>query len=66
MHGLSLAPLPKFDPALVCDAIEVTGATIFLGVPSMYSVLLRLSDAQVAQWKSIRYCISGGRRCRWR
>lgn len=66
LHGLSLAPLPKFDPALVCDAIEVTGATIFLGVPSMYSVLLRLSDAQVAQWKSIRYCISGGRRCRWR
>ncbi|OQX35736.1 MAG: long-chain fatty acid--CoA ligase, partial [Candidatus Sedimenticola endophacoides] len=60
LHGLSLAPLPKFDPALVCDAIEATGATIFLGVPSMYSVLLRLSDAQVAQWRSIRYCISGG------
>ncbi|OOZ36162.1 long-chain-fatty-acid--CoA ligase [Solemya velesiana gill symbiont] len=60
LHGLSLAPVPKFDPAAVCDVIEAVGATVFLGVPSMYSVLLRLPDEQVAKWKSVRYCVSGG------
>jgi long-chain acyl-CoA synthetase len=60
LHGLSLAPVPKFDPALVSEVIEAVGATVFLGVPSMYSVLLRLPDEQVARWKSIRYCVSGG------
>jgi len=60
LHGLSLAPVPKFDPAVVCDVIEAVGATIFLGVPSMYSVLLRLPDEQLAKWKSVRYCVSGG------
>jgi hypothetical protein len=35
-------------------------ATIFLGVPSLYAVLMRLSDEQVAGWQSVRLCISGG------
>lgn len=60
VHGISFAPVPKFDPALVTETIAAVGATVFLGVPSMYSVLLRLPEEQVRKWSSIRYCVSGG------
>ena len=60
LHGLSFVPVPRFDPALVSDAIEATGSTVFLGVPSMYNLLLRLPDAQQRQWSSIRFGVSGG------
>jgi len=60
LHGVSFAPVPKFDPAAVSEVIAKVGATVFLGVPSMYSVLLRLPEAQLQNWKSIRYCVSGG------
>jgi long-chain acyl-CoA synthetase len=60
LHGLAFAPLPRFEPTLVSATIERVGATIFLGVPSMYNLLLRLGDEQVAQWRSIRFCVSGG------
>lgn len=60
LHGLSLAPVPKFDPVTVSEVIEATGATVFLGVPSMYNVLLRMPEEQVRRWSSIRFCVSGG------
>lgn len=60
LHGLSLVPVPKFDPVLVSGVIEATGATVFLGVPSMYNVLLRMPQEHVGRWSTIRYCVSGG------
>lgn len=60
LHGVSLAPLPKFDPVTVSEVIEAVDATVFLGVPSMYNLLLRLPDEQVRRWRSIRFCVSGG------
>ena len=60
LHGLSLVPVPKFDPTMVSSAIAATGATVFLGVPSMYNVILRLPEEQRAQWRSIRYGVAGG------
>ncbi len=60
LHGLSFTPVSKFDPATISEVIEAVGASIFLGVPSMYSVLLRLPEEQLKRWSSIRYCISGG------
>ena len=60
LHGLTLAPLPKFEPVLVAETIAQTKATIFLGVPSMFNALLRLSDEQVAKFATIKYCVSGG------
>ena len=60
LHGLSFAPVPKFDPALVTDTIAAVRATVFLGVPSMYNVLLKLPDEALSKWKSIRYGVSGG------
>ena len=60
LNGCSLVPVPKFEPAHTADLIEKTGATIFLGVPSMYSLLLRLPERHTAQFKNLRFCISGG------
>jgi long-chain acyl-CoA synthetase len=60
LHGLSFVPVPRFEPGLVSEAIGRTGATVFLGVPSMYNLLLRLPDEQLARWGSVRVAISGG------
>ena len=60
LNGCSLVPVPKFEPAHTADIIEQTGATIFLGVPSMYSLLLRLPEKHTKQIAKLRFCISGG------
>ncbi len=60
LNGCSIVPVPKFEPALTADLIEKTGATIFLGVPSMYSLLLRLPEKHTAQIQKLRFCVSGG------
>jgi long-chain acyl-CoA synthetase len=60
LHGSSLVPLPKFDPVLTADTIEKTGATLFLGVPSMYNLLLRLPEKHTKQIAGLRFCVSGG------
>jgi len=60
LHGLSLVPMAKFDPALVAQTIATHHVSIFLGVPSMYNVLLRLPDAATAQFAGLRFCVSGG------
>ena len=60
LHGLRFAPVPKFDPALVSQTIGAVGATVFLGVPSMYGVLLKLPDDMLPLWKTVRCGVSGG------
>lgn len=59
-NGSALVPLSRFDPDSVSMAIERHGATIFLGVPSMYSLLLRLPDDRVSRFASVRFAVSGG------
>jgi len=60
VQGLSLVIVERFDPRLVSRAIAEHGATVFLGVPSMYSLLLRVDDEACGQWASVRFCVSGG------
>ncbi len=60
LHGLGIAPVPRFEPDLVVDHIETTAATVFLGVPSMYALFLKLDDEQVKRWRSLRFGVSGG------
>lgn len=60
LHGCALVSVPRFDPKLLSQTIADQGATLFLGVPSMYGVLLRMDDAVVAQWSGVRLCVSGG------
>ena len=59
-NGCAFVPLPRFEPDLVAETIQASRATIFLGVPSMYSVLLRLKDERVPMLSSLRFCVSGG------
>lgn len=60
LHGLALVIVERFDPKLLSTAIAAHGATVFLGVPSMYGLLLRLDDLALDQWASVRFCVSGG------
>jgi long-chain acyl-CoA synthetase len=60
LAGAALVPVARFDPQAITQAIDIHHATIFLGVPSLYAVLMRLDDDQVEQWRSVRLCISGG------
>ena len=60
LHGLRFAPVARFEPALVSETVAAVRATVFLGVPSMYGVLLKLPDGAVRQWATIRYGVSGG------
>jgi long-chain acyl-CoA synthetase len=60
LHGLAMVPVPRFDPALVSDSIAREGATVFLGVPSMYGLILRIDDEQAAKWAGIRFGVAGG------
>ena len=60
LNGCTIAPLTRFEPELVAKTIHETQATLFLGVPSMFTVLLRLKPERVQWMESLRFCISGG------
>lgn len=60
LHGFGMVIVRQFDPRLVSAAIAEHDATVFLGVPSMYSLLLRLGDEIRDQWALVRFCVSGG------
>lgn len=60
LAGCAFAPLARFEPDGVAQTVSDTQATIFLGVPSMFSVLLRLKPERIAQFASLRFCVSGG------
>lgn len=60
LHGSSLVPVPKFDPTLTAEMIDATDATIFLGVPSMYTLLLRLPEKFTPAIQKLRFAVSGG------
>lgn len=60
LHGLCLIPVPRFEPGLVSDYVSGGAATVFLGVPSMYNLILRLPQDQADKWGSIRFGVAGG------
>jgi long-chain acyl-CoA synthetase len=60
LHGLSFVPLARFEPATVSEAVQRHGVSVFLGVPSMYNLLLRQPGERVALWAGVRFGVSGG------
>ena len=56
--GIPVYFLPKFRPDRVLDAIESRRATIFVGVPAMYRMLLE-AGAEERDLRSIRLWVSG-------
>ncbi len=60
LHGLTAIPLPRFDPEEVVKTIEANQISLFMAVPSMYNVLLRLPEEHTPRLASLKYCVSGG------
>ncbi len=59
-HGCCFVPVAKFEPDHLLKNIEQTKSTVFLGVPSMYNVLLNTKADNIERFSSIKLCISGG------
>ena len=60
MSGASLIIVPKFSPKEIFALAKTYQATVFSGVPTMYSFLFQYPDADPEDLKSLRLCISGG------
>ncbi len=58
--GCAFAPVARFEPDTVVKTMAAAKATVFLGVPSMYSVLLRIKDELASVVSGLRLCVSGG------
>ena len=65
MHGITNVIIPRFDPSNVLRAMQVTGVSIFAGVPTMYWALLNYPDdsnklnIEIVK-RNLRLCVSGG------
>ena len=56
----ALVLIPRFDPQVVLEAIDRDQVTVFEGVPTMYTALAGLPNANPDAVKSLRLCVSGG------
>ena len=56
--GVPVWFLPRFNPVRVLDAIESRRASLFVGVPAMYRMLLE-AGAEERDLKSVRVWVSG-------
>jgi long-chain acyl-CoA synthetase len=58
--GAELILLPRFKPLEVLAAIDREGASMFIGVPTMYSALNAARNPDKYDLSSLKFCISGG------
>jgi long-chain acyl-CoA synthetase len=58
--GATLSLLPRFDAEGALELIETTGATVYLGVPTMYTAMLNAESASRRDLSKLRLCVSGG------
>jgi long-chain acyl-CoA synthetase len=58
--GSTVTVIPRFDASATLAAIAVERATVFAGVPTMYSALLEQARHDTADASSLRVCVSGG------
>ena len=56
--GATLALLPRFEARIAAAVLRTTKATVFAGVPTMYSALLALPEPPALP--DLRVCICGG------
>ncbi len=60
LYGCKVVYSARFVPKRVIEAIEKHGATIYVGIPSMYNALMTVKSVQEDSFKSLRLAISGG------
>lgn len=58
--GGQVALLPRFNPALALEAIREHGVTTYIGVPTMYTMLMDHPDFSPELVESVRTCVIGG------
>jgi long-chain acyl-CoA synthetase len=58
--GAQLSMIARFDAGAVLKTIERDRATVFMGVPTMYSALLHHADLTTADTSTLRLSVSGG------
>jgi long-chain acyl-CoA synthetase len=58
--GATLSLLPRFEAEGALELIETTGATVYLGVPTMYTAMLNAESAPRRDLSKLRLCVSGG------
>jgi long-chain acyl-CoA synthetase len=60
LSGAGMTLLPRFDAAAALSLIERDKATVFVGVPTMYSRMLHAPNAGAVDVTRLRLCVSGG------
>ena len=58
--GATIIEVPRFMPEETGKIIYATQATIFMGVPSMYTIFANIPDNRKRDLSSLRICFSGG------
>jgi long-chain acyl-CoA synthetase len=58
--GALMSQIPRFDPAKALEIIQRDKVTVFMGVPTMFSAMLNLSNRGDYDVSCLRVCISGG------
>jgi len=58
--GSTVTLIPRFDARATLAAIADERATVFAGVPTMYSTLLEQARHDTVHTSSLRVCVSGG------
>jgi len=58
--GSSVVLLPRFEPEETMNAVQKHGVSIFVAVPAMYSLILSHPGVNSFNFKSVKYCVSGG------
>jgi long-chain acyl-CoA synthetase len=60
LSGASMTLLPRFDGAATLSLLERDQATIFEGVPTMFSRMLHAPNSGTVDVARLRVCVSGG------
>ncbi|PYE15984.1 fatty-acyl-CoA synthase [Williamsia limnetica] len=58
--GSTVALLPRYNPQLALTTIERHKVTIYIGVPTMYTMMMDLEEFAGTDTSSVRTCIIGG------
>ena len=58
--GATVTMMPRFDPADALATMQRDRATLFMGVPTMYTAMLHAPDRGRYDLSSLRVCCSGG------
>src|SRR4051794_8266229 len=58
--GATVTMLPRFEPSLALSTMQADAATLFMGVPTMYTAMLHAPDRSQYELRRLRVCVSGG------